>query len=245
VSDRRPQGVTDRIWRVTDKGTVPSITIHYSNDRGGARSADQDGAELALLGYGPVSQATSGSHANLGRTVLNAAAAIGMARVIGLGIFKPSRNPGELLVTYQKNRLTDDQQASILAHSPLATRIAREKLALPYAIKVLSIAAPEVGPDGLGSFRVSASVTNRDDRIWEAFDLELLVWDPVTGFVAGEGDARFEQPLAPGASTTVTVTKDRVQKGAFEVILGVRRVLRDGAWLDFATDAVPAAPEST
>ena len=128
---RRPAGVTDRIWKVTDKGTVPSITIHYSNDRGGARSADQDGVELALLGYGPVSRATTGSHANLGRTALNVAAAIGMARVIGLGIFKSSRNPGELLVTYQKQRLTDDQQASILAHSPLANRIAREKLALP------------------------------------------------------------------------------------------------------------------
>lgn len=112
-----------------------------------------------------MSRATTGSHANLGRTGLTAAAAFGMVRVIGLGIFKPSRNPGELLLTYQKHRLTDHQQASILAHSPLANRIAREKLALPYAIKVLSIAASEVGPNGIGSFRVSASVTNRDDRI--------------------------------------------------------------------------------
>lgn len=241
---RRPASVSDRIWKVTDKGTVPSITIHYSNDRGGARSADQDGVELALLGYGPVSRATTGPHANLGRTALNVAAAVGMARVIGLGIFKSSRNPGDLLVSYQKQHLTDDQQASILAHSPLANRIARERLTLPYSIKVLSIAASEVGRDGIGSFRVSASVTNRDDRTWRAYDLELLVWDPVTGFVAGEGDARFEQPLAPGTSTTVTVTKDRVRQGAFEVILGVRRVLRDGAWLDFATDPLPAVQKS-
>jgi hypothetical protein len=98
----RPKGVGDRIWNDTEHGAVGAITIRYSNDSNGVRTANQDTQELAILGYRAVSSGATGSHTNIGRTAVNAAAAAGMARVLGIGFFKTSKNSGEMLVRYER-----------------------------------------------------------------------------------------------------------------------------------------------
>ncbi len=81
---------------------VGAITITYNNDRSGAQSAMEDSQELHALGYKAVSSGVTGSHTNLRRTAVNAVAAVGMGRALGVGIFKTSKNPGKMRVTYQK-----------------------------------------------------------------------------------------------------------------------------------------------
>lgn len=102
--------VNDRIRKATHDGQLDVVRAHYQATKADAQQAKRDAVDFASLGYELAERSDAPGHLNVGRSALGVAAALGVARVVGIGLFRTSHSSGEVVLTYRKARASEAQR---------------------------------------------------------------------------------------------------------------------------------------
>ena len=212
------------------------IEVRFRADQGGLRQARETERKLVLDGFTVINVHQTGGHLSAGRSI--ATSLVGVSRIEGdrVRVSPPSRDPGEIVVTFEKTGLSQaeiaEQERQRLAAQRTASvataehqEFQRSNHGGPHGRAAVGRSQP--GPNGAV---VEVQVMNTDPYDWSAYEVELVVYRPQDGKTLATFKKTEKRPLSSGRTASSEMPISNIPAGDVGVLVGVPRVLVGKEW---------------
>lgn len=222
-----------RSWVEGGRGFMEA---RFRADAGGVRQAHEIAAKLALDGFTVIGVHQTGGHLNASRSIATSLVGLSLLRPTGFGFLHASRDPGQVVVTFEK---TGPSQAEIAERERLsvaARRSAEATIAEHAELHRTGQGGPHGRADVLQTHptpngaTLLVQVTNTDAFDWSAYEIEAVVYRPQDGKTMGTFKRTVKNRLPSGRTAATGMRVTDLPHGDAGVLVAVTRVLVAGDW---------------
>jgi hypothetical protein len=222
-----------RSWVEGGRGFMEA---RFRADAGGVRQAHEIAAKLASDGFTVIGVHQTGGHLNASRSIATSLVGLSLLKPTGFGFLHVSRDPGQIVVTFEK---TGPSQAEVAERERLAVA-ARRSAATTIAEHAELHKTDQSGPHGRvevvrssqmpSGARLFLHVSNTDSYDWSAYELEVVAYRPRDGATVATFKHAVKHRLRSGESETPIVPIRNLPEGDIGVLAAVTRVRVGVAW---------------